>query len=227
MRRVLIVTVMAAALCFGATMALAQSQPNAAIALHTTTHLIKGDPGCAGAPDFECSQYNKTWPVGASANLYLNVVRGNAPGIGGLSCGIEYDQALASGVDVYSWTLCASGLEFVNDGGNGDWPNSLGGNRMTWNATSDCQLTEYGTDGIHATAGFFYVYAYSADVFMITPNNNLSSGPELQVVDCLNATSDVNPLLAGKMGFGVDGLNPCTDVTPVAPATWGQIKNQY
>ena len=69
----------------------------------------------------------------------------------------------------------------------------------------------------------------AADLFQITPNNNLQSGiPEFQVGDCSNAVSDLSfPIAAGAAGFGgTEGYNPCLAV-PVEATTWGQIKTQY
>jgi hypothetical protein len=203
--------------------AFAGSQDLAVVALHMDPHPLKGNLACdwGGMP---CSDFLTEWPVGVSADIFLVVARGAVdPGVAALSCGIEYGANLG----MYGFTFCASGLQFPNDGGNGDWPASLGGNRMTWNAVTDCQRTVYGGDGVHALAGSFYVYAYGPDLFQITENRNLQSGPEFQVGDCSNSISNLPLTAAGAAGFGGTlGYNPC-GVVPTQSATWGQIKAQY
>jgi hypothetical protein len=70
-----------------------------------------------------------------------------------------------------------------------------------------------GYDGVHAVAGAFYVYAYSADALTVTPNNNLDSGPELAVADCMAATDQLSVWGGGKAAFSAGasapGMNPC------------------
>ena len=153
------------------------------IAVHATIHNFKSSD-CSIAPEIPCSEYVTEWPVGVSADIWLVAVSRSLPGIGALSCGIRYDNGAEGGetmtngigVDLYEWTLCASGLEFPNciTGSPADeWPASGGGNRITWDASADCQTTEFGGDGIHAVAGFFYVYAYSPDLFEIIVNQGV------------------------------------------------------
>jgi hypothetical protein len=223
MKRILIMACVAA-LALVASTAFAGTQDFAVLALHAGTHFVKGDTPCDWG-SVACSDFTTEWPQLSSANLYLVIARGEAdPGIAALSCGVEYGPNLAC----YSFTLCTSGLQFPNDGGNGEWPASLGGNRITWNAVTDCKRTVYGTDGVHALAGSFYVYAYGPDLFQITENRNLLSGPELQVGDCSNSISDLPLTAAGAIGFaGTEGYNPCTDGTPVSQTTWGKVKTQY
>ncbi len=58
--------------------------------------------------------------------LYLLAARGAMAGVTGLQCGIWYQNGAAgdaddqTGIDVFSWTLCAT-LEFVTPGNNA-WP---------------------------------------------------------------------------------------------------------
>ena len=88
-------------------------------------------------------QFQTRGQVGVRYYAYLIVanvgaVAWNDPGVGGISCGIEYDSAQGSGVDVFGWYLCAD-LEFTSRGDNGEWPAAGGGNRMTWVMTLNCQ----------------------------------------------------------------------------------------
>ena len=241
MRRVLILAFVAAfVLGWAATDVMAGSQDDAVIALHAQLHPQKGGDPCV-MDAVCCSDFVTQWPLFSSADVYLVVAKGNPnPGVAALSCGILYNNGEMGastkldqvGVDLYSWTLCTSGLEFTNSptGDTADeWPASGGGNRITWNAQTDCQVTECGGDGVHALAGSFYVYAYSDDVFQVIENRNLEGGVyEFQVGDCTNAVSDIPwPQAAGAVGFGAGaGYNPCTAV-PVQTSTWGKIKTQY
>ncbi len=247
MKRVLTIAVLTAAvslLMVGSTFA--GTQPDCVFALHAKAHTTKATIICTtwspNATLIPCSNYNTNWPVGLNTDVYLTVARGLvAPGLAGMSCGILYDNARGSGVDVFGWTLCAD-LEFTN--GNltcppdlppCEWPISGGGNRITWVMTTNCQKTDVPPDGVHAVAGAFYLYAYSPDVFAITPNLNLMI-PELAVADCKASTTlyDLTNGDAtwrmGAVGFGpvetYPGYNPCDPIT-VQETTWGKVKTQY
>ena len=230
MKRVLTIAVLTAAVCVafaGVTFA-AGTQDGSVVALHAKAHALKNYCLAPNAPLIACSQFTKTWPVGSSSDVYLIVAKAQqAPGVAGVSCGIMYNPAIGGGVDVYQTYLCAD-LEFTNAGAYGEWPRAGGGNRITWVSTTNCQRTLYGTEGVQAVAEAFYVYAYSPDMFSVTPNNNLVSGPELAVADCAASTTYL-PLtgFGGAIGFGQPGYNPCTDMVPVEPATWGKIKSQF
>ena len=147
-------------------------------------------------------------------------------GIAGVSCGIDYDGGVGSGVDVVEWTLCTDGLQFPNGG----WPEPGAGNRITWNNVEGCQTNEPDGDGVTAIAGFFYVIAYSDDRMSVIENRRLDSGPEFVVTEC-------NPPVefpldpenrAGWLGFsdsgGEEGKLPCVEKSAT---TWGRIKNTY
>ncbi len=169
----------------------AGTQDGAVFALHAQTHTTKtpnicpsgtapADPNSAGLP---CSQYNVGHvPLNAGQDVYLVVARGNeTPGIAGLSCGVS----ATANVGILGWNLCAD-LDFPNGG----WPASGGGNRITWSPGTNCQRTVIGTDGVHAVAGAFYVYAYGFGDLSITRNNGISP-PELTVADCAAAQSEI------------------------------------
>jgi len=242
MKRVLlIVTAVALAMALSAPAWAAGTNPNAVFTLHAKAHATKnycttGSPN-SGTP-IPCTSYETKWPTASAADVYLVVARGTVGlGIAGASCGVYYNSVVGQGADVYAWYLCAD-LEFTNGPvGQPEWPASRGGNRITWVSDTNCQRTEAGTEGVHAVAGAFYVYAYGNDKLAITPNNNLVSGPELAVANCAAATDYLPFLRAGFVTFsagGADlGCNPCTepdsecDPVPAEPTTWGQIKSKY
>ncbi len=195
----------------------AGTQPNARIALHVKAHTAKSASLCTtwspNAEGLPCSRYVSAGDLRTPYDVYLVVVRGASfSGIAGLSCGIEYDDVPGSGLDLCGWTLCAD-LEFANAGSRGEWPHAGGGTRIVWVRDTNCQRTVIGTDGVHAVAGVFYAYAYSADALAVTPNNNLDSGPELAVADCAAATDLLGLWSGGKVTFSagavVPGINPC------------------
>jgi hypothetical protein len=156
-------------------------------------------------------------------------------GVVGISCGIRYDGASTSGVDVWGWTRCADGLEFPSDSPR--WPDSGSGSRITW---LECQKeTPDGFNGgVTAVVGFFYVTVYSPDRMEVISNNHLESGPELRIARC-----DTNPdgeligvevaippeqvgFLEFSEGASEKGSLPCIQVIR-EDATWGQIKSLY
>jgi hypothetical protein len=199
---------------------------NAVIALHDKAKAAKAINACPSGPVPEdpvsqgipCSQFSTDFaPIGASRDVYLMVAQGDVGvGVAGMSCGVQF----GGGVAVFGWTLCAD-LEFPNGG----WPANGGGNRITWDATTNCQTTDVAGEGVHAVAGSFYLYAYSDGLFEVTPNNGVPV-PELQVADCSAASEDVQ-IAGGAVGFGaLEGFNPC-GVVPVEETSWGKIKGAY
>ena len=199
-------------------------------------------------PLIPCSHYNTNWAVNLNTDVYLVVAKALVtPGIAGMSCGILYDNALAP-----VWT-CSVGRSAPTSSSPTEnrrcppdlppceWPISGGGNRITWVMTTNCQRTVIGPDGVHAVAEAFYLYAYSPDVFQITPNLNLQI-PELAVADCAASTTlyDLAGPSASRVwvrspsAFSWRGLrhpcNPATDncaPVPVQNTTWGRVKTQY
>ena len=248
-----------------------QSQRHAKVALQAIGHTAKSSTLCTSwSPETNGTfpqDYNTASPTSLAQDVYLMVVQ--APdttlGIAATSCGIVYNNnsnnsiycgsagqvAPASdqyGVDVFGWTLCTTGLEFTNgcdlNNSNTEWPESGGGNRITWYAVPG-QCGDTIIQGkITVSAGAFYLYAYDQDFFAISANNNLLSGPgEFQVADCTAAVTDLPwPQNAGYVWFSaggtVQGCNPSTtptdtldgscDTVPVRQeATWGKIKSMY
>lgn len=212
------------------------------------------DHTLAAAGALPCSQYNVVDGLGvynASPWVYIVAGQGGSVGINGVSFGIDYkvgtgpygnneqpDPGIGDGymTSQAEFALCKDGLDFPNAGVNGLFPNPKGGIRVTW---STCQNQEIAPDGVHAVIAKFYVYAYTSDVLELTPNNNLASGPELDVSDCGGnvtkllslAHPSVVPQMLGKAQFGrgrdgLVGYTPC-GVLDAAPATWGQLKTLY
>lgn len=148
---------------------------------------------------------------------YLLVADGDSvAGIAGVQCGVSYNGTPNAGVDVYSWTNCAT-LEFTSTG----WPDSGGGNLITWDKTTRCQRFEPdgpGT-GVLAVAGYFYCAAYGADTLRVVPRpvDGLA-----KVADCAALEDTVASAYApatwvslGRAVFSlagdVSGWNPCAD----------------
>jgi hypothetical protein len=147
-------------------------------------------------------------------------------GLAGAAFGIEYDGTGGSGVDFFGYELCAD-IEFPD----GNWPaNPPAGNTITWDSGSNCQNTPDPSDPqghAAAVACGFYTYAYSTDSFQII--RRPVAVPDFKVSDCTAAESNPQyPYFAGKAGFGGgSSFDPCSEVLPVEPVTWGGLKRQF
>jgi len=158
---------------------------------------------------------------------YVLVTDGNAAeGISGLQFGIQYDGPGAAdgvGLDIFGWAKCTD-LEFITPAPA--WPNSGGGNLMTWVA---CQVVEPGGagTGVVAVAGYFYCGAYTPACLSVTPRPVDSAG---KVANCA-AQEDIitgTPSHFGRGCFGsTSGYNPCGLITPIENTTWSAIKSNY
>ena len=140
MKRMLLVSLLATlALCM-AGVVFAGSLDNARVALHRKANTTKAATVCGTwePADVDCANYALQVPAGPSL-VYL-VVGFADTGVKGVSCGIEYSENGSIGLAYVAWTLCADGLQFPNNGGNGEWPANLGGNRITWNTCSRIKL---------------------------------------------------------------------------------------
>jgi hypothetical protein len=168
----------------------------------------------ATIPPTPCSQFTTKGDLGEAYNLYMVAVRPNGEGVGQMGFGISYDGATGQGVDVRSWTSCAD-LEFTS----GNWPESGSGSRLYWVSTN-CQTTVVQPDGVHAVAGVFYVYAYSADSFQVTKRQQ-ANPPRLTVANCANIEEDI-VVSPGRVDFSAGavspGYNPCVPATAPAAA---------
>jgi len=210
------------------------------------------DPTDPGVPNYspnwdgiDCQAYAIRRPTNEypGPQLFLVVGRASLNGVGGASCGVTYnpDTGPGNGIDprFVSWTGCSDGLEFLSDGGHGDFPAPGGGLRITW---ATCQDQLINSQGVHTVLGTFYVYAYSEDVLKITPNNNVPPGPELAITTCGGQTTNLAEIVPPNMwpyleprvhfgGTGLKGFNPCgelpPDWSPVEPITWGKLKALY
>lgn len=212
----------------------APQSPSVVIVFHAQAHDTKAAP-CGDAANFakdtQCDQYTVTWPLGQGADVYLVAVDFvGLDGIAGLSCGIDYDNTLGSGVDVYGWTLCAD-AESPITGPNGAWPAAQSGNRITWDAGTNCQVSPSPSlFEAHGVAGAFYVYAYGDDHFRAIANANAPGGSELYVKDCDNVQWDMQYFQLGEVVF-TDGstfpFHPCPFPDPVERKSWGSLKALY
>jgi hypothetical protein len=238
------VTMAAAVLVLGSAMislpARAGTQDGAVVALHAAPHSKSSvcstiDPVSTGLP---CRDFTTTWPLNSPCDVYLVVARGDpGPGISALSFGILYNHGETGdatmsdgeGVDLYGWINCWWTGPLADPPIPDQFPASGGGMRIAWNPALNCQTTVLGSDGVHVMVGAFYIYAYTDDLFEITPNRGIESSPEeFQVGDCeYNLTNLSYPEAAGAVAFG-DGIgrNPCAP-TPAQATTWSRLKNRY
>lgn len=186
---------------------------NAKIAAHLESHAGKGFLPCQDGPKPACNANESNLVVMGNIltgyDLYLLVLDGSdTDGIGAASLGVSYVQAPQSGIDVLTWTLCASS-EFKGN----SWPDSGSGNLVTWNPVDNCQIQAAGGDtdsGVTAIIGVMYVYAYEPDVFELT-GRTFTPSHDFSVTSC-GAIEDTlsYPQSAGKASFGVSGgYDPC------------------
>jgi len=200
-------------------------------------------PANTGVQD-DCRNWSSNdadFTAGMSAR-YALIVTQAVDGVGGLSCGIQYSGNLYVGFD-----LCTDGLEFSNNG----WPDSGGGNRITWTTCGASLDPNYAdryaltASGLQVVFGSFYVYTYGGDGYFQIVKNPLSPGTdddELAVGSCAAQTDFLPLAAAGRIGIGnCQGYNSCIvfapqsnlasqgDCFPVAvtPSTWGGVKSRY
>jgi hypothetical protein len=185
---------------------------------------------CSGITPKACSDPSATVTGGLLSYYAVLCVFGADPdsGIAGMLFGIDYNGSPRAGVDVNSWTLCGD-LEFPSD----SWPADQTGNIITWDNEGACQRTVPGDsqDGMTAVGGFFYLTAYSQDVFQVIEHPRLLSGRKLQVSSCNIQEFNLDPQTqAGSIGFSDDGSTkgklPCV-LHPTEAVTWGKVKNTF
>ena len=210
------------------------------VALHVSATTSKASTICntwtPNTQSIACSSYNTQGALNLDQLVYLVVAQADTPlfgdGVGGVNLGLEYDGDQGQGLDVTTWTICADGLEVPNGGPRGDWPESGGGNVITW---LTCQQTRIGSEAFHAVLGALSVYAYGDDKLRLTPNRNQQGGSVFALSTC--AAAEIpgldSTVVFGWAGFGsIVGCNPCTAPAegcpvPVEPATWGKIKTLF
>ncbi|NNF06358.1 MAG: hypothetical protein HKN21_06330 [Candidatus Eisenbacteria bacterium] len=193
------------------------------LALHVTGHATKGRCSTASpnGTNTACSSFVTQGNLLTSYDVYIVIANAPVGGTQGVTFGILYDGAAASGIGVFDWVGCGD-LEFPGGG----WPESGGGNVVTW---ATCQMEDIGGEGVQATVGSFYTYAYSNDFYQITRREYVPN-PDLQWSSCASGTSDFDQLQTGIAYFGgATGCNPCLiECMPIATekTTWGGIKNK-
>lgn len=205
--------VFAAGLALVAGPSFAGLNQNAKIFAHLGPVVAKN--ACAQLPA-DCRNAVVTGNVGSFYHLYVGV--GNmddSVGVAGCQFGIQYLDAGSVGVDVFSWTKCAT-LEFAT----GNWPLNHSGNLITWDPMNSCQRGP-----APAMAGYFYVGIYSADRFALIPH---PIDGRIKVANCASVEDDLtgqSPSPAGYVDFGTGpGYNPCSTIVPVAVTTWSGVK---
>ena len=199
-------------------LSLAGTHDQPVLALHIPVGVCKCPDVCTSGLNplnslTPCSEYTENHEPLAGREVFLVVARGDsAAGVAHVSCGVWYSNMFAT------WSLCAD-LQVTT----GAWPNPGGGNVISWNS-GNCQRSTIGDEGVHAVAGFFYMYAYGDALFEMTPNT-AGGEPVIVVWDC----SDSQYVAPGaSVGFGsVSGSNPCKDPVPVRATTWGGMKRAY
>ena len=127
--------------------------------------------------------------------------------------GLHFDPTTLSGVDIFSWNLCADGQT-----PSAGWFQEGGDNRITWAAP--------GSDSL-AVAGYFYVTAYTPGrLALVEP-----AGTTASLTPFGGSAQAIPKSSLGYVGFGaLEGCNPCLhpcDYTPVRPSTWSSIKSVF
>jgi hypothetical protein len=195
--------------------AFAGTQDGAVVAIHGPSVFIKGDPCIGYGPPCTDTDVNLERGWGW---VWLFVGRGDpAAGSASVSCGVSYPEDLL----VWDWALCG---DFQVS--TGAWPDSGTGNRISWDADTNCQLTVLGTDGVHAETGAFYLSSY-VDAFIEVTPNTAEGETALVVTDCSGEESELTTR-GGSLGLNnAVGYNPCAEDVPVRGTTWGRLKTQY
>lgn len=194
-------------------LALAGENSTASLLVHVAPHTTKNQ--CTTAPT-SCEQVNTSAVTGSFYDIILMVANpADSNGLAGVEFGIDYNGTLSQGIDIFEWKACGD-LEFPMTG----WPTPGTGNVVTWNASTCLRPTEQ-----VRVVGRFYIGAYSADRFQITPRP--ASGV-LAVASCSAEVDDLTSATNNRMGyadFGSGlGYNPCTTVVPVQESTWSGVK---
>jgi len=198
-------------------LALAGPNENAKIVVHLVSPTTKNACGRAQAQPSCGAIVSQGSLFPSSYFAYVLAVDGDATaGISGVQFGINYIGAPGIGIDVESWTKCAT-LEFQMDG----WPAPGTGTLLTWDAVNRCQRIEPGGPGtgVVAVAGYFYCAAYTADTLTIIPRP-VDLAAKVASCDAVEDTLDSPTLhrVPSPLGFAsfsmgalVPGYNPCTE----------------
>lgn len=197
----------------------------------TTTKNQCVNPGWGSLSDCTTASVNGTVaPGGPYYYCYILVARGEIVNVAGVEMGLMYQNGQAGdvndlqGIDIFSWSLCAT-LEFITTNTGNVWPAPGGGNLITWNSLTVCQTGETGV------VGYFYMGAYTPDKLSLTPRpvSGLAT-----VADCASIETALSAQDLGFVQFSADasvpGCNPCNEPcipVPVKQLTWGGIKSLY
>ena len=165
--------------------------------------------------------------TGPNYFAFLLGARGDLGGLGGLQCGIDYENGNAGGqgngigVDIFSWQRCAQ-LEFKSP--VPAWPAPGSSNLITWNTVTRCQTGDY------AVAGYFYLTAHGPDRLSVIPR---PVDDAAKLADCGSIEA---PLEVGRLGFvqfsvkgNQAGCNPllieCDEPVAIEASTWSRMKS--
>lgn len=134
-------------------------------------------------------------------------------GIRLIRAGIDYDAVTVSGVDIFSWNLCADSEQK----GSGWYQEAKSVNQLVWN------VEQCPSDTL-VVGGYFYMTCYSSSFLTVSPYGLDPASIET----CLGTTVTLPPTALGYVGFGTTpGCNPCLgpcNTVPVRPTTWSTIK---
>ncbi|HEX7879512.1 MAG TPA: hypothetical protein VF720_08885 [Candidatus Eisenbacteria bacterium] len=154
-------------------------------------------------------------PSGAG-NYYVYLVAAGidpAQGLASVSFGIDYDAVTVSGVDLFTWNLCADSEE----PGTGWYQEAHSSNRISWNAES-CPAESL------VVGGYFYMTCYTASFLTVGP---VGDDP-VTFRDCQSQDVTLPQSSLGHVAFGATGgCNPCLgpcDKVAVTATTWSGIK---
>lgn len=221
----------------------AAGNAGAKVLLHLSDPVLAGR--CSGPQSHPaCQDVDTSGDLYPTHTYYAYVLVADADpveGVAGLIFGIDYDNGTGdgSGVDVFSWTLCAT-LELGIP--SPVWPAPGSSNRIFWDTTTRCQVNEPGGPGtgVVAPGGYFYCGAYSPGSFRIrhattsssSENNRVTLYGCSQAIDVIYDLS--NPPIPSTLGWirfsgagNEPGYNPCAAAIPVESVTWGRIKSSF
>jgi hypothetical protein len=238
LRRTLVSFVGALAICVsgGWTEVLAAGNSDAKLMLQALAPTTKNTCNRAALRPSDCSGYNTVYQLQLYPTLYFAyalVVDGSlTEGVSGASFGVQYDGAPATGVHIWSWTLCGD-----SESPDAGWPAPATGNVIQFNTATNCQAAGNSNIGAVAVLGYFYSAAYTPDRLVLTSHPGTGQGTVRNCADALDVVG-YSPNDActnfGAIGYGPgsNGINPCEDVSrdrlcppiPVQPSTWGQVK---
>ena len=177
---------------------------NAKIALHVRP---QGAQNCLtpSALGVAYSDIVTSAPVGVPTQVYVLVAGvDQAVGISGVTFDVDFDPAKM----FTEWHACGAWMSL---------PELNLGHQIVWRQDTQCQTTVLGSDGAHAIAGMYYVYAYEASIMQVVAP---PKGPAT-VMDCNGRLNEVETCL-GAVGFGLDGSSQSL---PILPSTCGEPTN--